>query len=128
MEKPTTKTPEMSSTICLDRLMREFSREVAGCIKHAEKIDNFGLALAPFNGWLSLSVSIHDDHISLMASIIGDHTPVMLRMIQAGFDIGEPQEHGSRHPSKKSWKAAVHTLDVDFFLYFDTTIDAQEVL
>ena len=128
MATPTTQTTEMSCAILLDRIARQFSTEVAGCIKHAEKIDNFGLALAPFNGLLSLSVAIHDHHITLMASIIGDHTPVMLRMIQAGFDIGEPQEHGSRHPSKKSWKAAVHTLDVDFFLYFDTTIDAQEVL
>ena len=128
MAKPTTQNPEMSSTICLDRIARKFSREVAGCIKHAEKIDNFGLALAPFNGLLSLSVAIHDHHITLMASIIGDHTPVMLRMIQAGFDICEPEEQGSHHPSKNSWKAAVHTPGIVFFLYFETTIDAQVTL
>lgn len=128
MATPTTQTTEMSCAILLDRIARQFSTEVAGCIKHAEKIDNFGLALTPFKGLLSLSVAIHVDSITLMASIIGDHTPVMLRMIQAGFDIGEAHEYRSGHPSKNSWKAAVHTPDIDFYLYFETTIDASEAL
>lgn len=129
MKKPFTpiNTPNISHAIFVEDVMQKCVDEVKTATKHAEKIDIFGQALLPFQQDLSLCVAVHRESVTFMATITGDHTPVMLKLIQAGFEIGETEEKLSPYPQKRSWKAPVHGPDVDFLLFFETTVDALEV-
>ncbi|WP_426056887.1 hypothetical protein [Janthinobacterium sp. PSPC2-1] len=125
MKKP--NTPSISHAIFVEDLIQKCAAEVKIATKHAEEIDIFGQAMLPFQQDLLLCVSVHKETVILMASIKGDHVPVMLKLIQAGFEIGETEEEFSPFPERKLWKALVRSQDVDFFLYFETTDDALEV-
>ncbi len=121
-------TPNISHAIFVSNLMRRCADEIAESLKYVAEIDNFGRLMCPFQHDLSLCVSVSHASITFMATISGDHTPVMLKLIQAGFEIGEATELHSHYKKKQSWKAPVQGLNVDFILYFQTTVDTSEAL
>ena len=121
-------TPAISHAIFVADVMRRCSDEINDSLKHGEKIDIFGRIMCPFQHDLSLCAAVRPDSITLMATISGDHTPVMLKLIQAGFEIGDTTKMPSHYKHMQSWKAPVQGPGVDFILYFETTIDASEAL
>lgn len=119
-------TPKISHAIFVSDLMRVCADQINASLKYADSIDHFGRVMCPFQGDLTLCAALNRDSITLMATIQHDHIPVMLKLSQAEFEIGEPKEIHYIYEKRKSWKAPVKGQSVEFFLYFYTDVDTAE--
>lgn len=119
-------TPSISHAIFIEGLMRVCADDIKASLKYAAQIDKFGMVMLPFHGELSLCASLRSDSIKFIATAHGDHTPVMLKLIQAGFEIGESRELHYASSVRTSWNAPVEGQGIEFTLYFYTDVDASE--